>query len=366
MGYEFRIGRRARVLPRAPPRGRLDRAGRLARHARAALLRHARAHAQPGLRLLGGRQHHRARLGQLRHRPRGRQRPVRAELRLRRRADDLRPGDLLPLHGRVDGPGARADRHLHAEALPASDGQRLPLPHEPVARRRERLRRRSLRRPARPRAVARRPTTSSAGSRRTRAPTSRSRRRPSRRTSGSSPAARARARRGRRSTSATATTTARRCSASRPPAGSRTARSTAPATPTSPRPRCSPPGSTASRTRLDPGDPTTELNLHDLPREELAEMGIEMLPGNLLDATRALEADDVLRTALGTAAREDYVDYFVRDQAARVRRRARADHPLGARALPPAVLSATPPRTRARGPGRSSAWSRSRAGARPC
>jgi glutamine synthetase len=41
-------------------------------------------------------------------------------------------------------------------------------------------------------------------------------------------------------------------------------------------------------------------------------MGIEMLPGNLLDATRALEADDVLRAALGTTSREDYVDYFVR------------------------------------------------------
>ena len=53
-------------------------------------------------------QHHRARLGQLRDRPRGRERPVRAELRLRRRAHHLRPLDLLPLHGRVAGPGARA------------------------------------------------------------------------------------------------------------------------------------------------------------------------------------------------------------------------------------------------------------------
>ena len=51
---------------------------------------------------------HRAGLGQLRHRPRGRQRAVRAELPVRRRADHVRPGDLLPLHGRVAGPAARA------------------------------------------------------------------------------------------------------------------------------------------------------------------------------------------------------------------------------------------------------------------
>ena len=36
------------------------------------------------------------------------------------------------------------------------------------------------------------------------------------------------------------------------------------------------------------------------------------LPANLLDATRALEADDVLRAALGNTGREDYIDYFVR------------------------------------------------------
>ena len=43
----------------------------------------------------------RARLGQLRERPRGRERPVRAELRVRRRARHVRPRDLLPLHGRT-------------------------------------------------------------------------------------------------------------------------------------------------------------------------------------------------------------------------------------------------------------------------
>ena len=36
-----------------------------------------------------------------------------------------------------------------------------------------------------------------------------------------------------------------------------------------------------------------------------------MLPSNLLDATRELEADDVIREALGAVPGGDYVDYFV-------------------------------------------------------
>jgi glutamine synthetase len=63
---------------------------------------------------------------------------------------------------------------------------------------------------------------------------------------------------------------------------------------------------------LDPGDPTTDLNLHELTEADRAGRGIELLPGNLLDATRELERDDTLREALGHAAREDYIDYFVR------------------------------------------------------
>jgi glutamine synthetase len=63
---------------------------------------------------------------------------------------------------------------------------------------------------------------------------------------------------------------------------------------------------------LDPGEPTTELNLHELTESERAELGVELLPATLLDATRELAADDVMRTALGTTAREDYVDYYVR------------------------------------------------------
>lgn len=63
---------------------------------------------------------------------------------------------------------------------------------------------------------------------------------------------------------------------------------------------------------LDPGDPTGDINLHELGRADLEEIGVDRLPGNLLDATRALEADDVLRDALGRGRDEDYIDYFVR------------------------------------------------------
>jgi glutamine synthetase len=63
---------------------------------------------------------------------------------------------------------------------------------------------------------------------------------------------------------------------------------------------------------MDPGDSTSEINLHQLSAAERDDLGIEMLPDNLLDATRALERDDVLREALGTCRNEDYVDYFVR------------------------------------------------------
>jgi glutamine synthetase len=62
---------------------------------------------------------------------------------------------------------------------------------------------------------------------------------------------------------------------------------------------------------LDPGDPTSALNLHELSKDELRERKIDVLPGNLLDATRELEGDEVLRKALGSCGREDYVDYFI-------------------------------------------------------
>ncbi len=62
---------------------------------------------------------------------------------------------------------------------------------------------------------------------------------------------------------------------------------------------------------LDPGEPSTG-NMYEMPEEERAQQDIELLPANLLDATRELERCDILRTALGRARDEDYVDYFVR------------------------------------------------------
>jgi glutamine synthetase len=62
---------------------------------------------------------------------------------------------------------------------------------------------------------------------------------------------------------------------------------------------------------LDPGEPTTELNLHEVTEEERAKLGVELLPPTLLDATRELAQDDVLRAALGSTRDGDYVDYYV-------------------------------------------------------
>ena len=47
-------------------------------------------------------------------------------------------------------------------------------------------------------------------------------------------------------------------------------------------------------------------------RKELKKRKIELLPANLLDATRHLEKDKVLRDALGNTGTEDYIDYFVK------------------------------------------------------
>jgi glutamine synthetase len=63
--------------------------------------------------------------------------------------------------------------------------------------------------------------------------------------------------------------------------------------------------------KLDPGDPNLS-NMYEVPAEELKRRRIDVLPSNLLDATRNLERDEVLRDALGRAIDEDYIDYFVR------------------------------------------------------
>ncbi|HEY7257759.1 MAG TPA: hypothetical protein VH459_01755, partial [Gaiellales bacterium] len=62
---------------------------------------------------------------------------------------------------------------------------------------------------------------------------------------------------------------------------------------------------------IDPG-PTNDDNLYELSGRELKRRKIERLPDNLLDATRNLAKNQVLRTALGNTGTEDYIDYFVR------------------------------------------------------
>jgi glutamine synthetase len=62
---------------------------------------------------------------------------------------------------------------------------------------------------------------------------------------------------------------------------------------------------------IDPGDPTN-INMYETTEEDRKKLGVETLPANLLDATRELEEDEVIRTALGKARDEDYIDYFVR------------------------------------------------------
>ena len=61
---------------------------------------------------------------------------------------------------------------------------------------------------------------------------------------------------------------------------------------------------------LDPGDPNA-LNLYETTAAQRQELGIDTLPENLLDATRELERDEVIRKALGTTPKGDYIDYFV-------------------------------------------------------
>jgi len=63
--------------------------------------------------------------------------------------------------------------------------------------------------------------------------------------------------------------------------------------------------------KLDPGDPNTG-NMYELTAEQLESSGIEVLPANLLDATRELERDEVIRAGLGRAVDEDYADYYIR------------------------------------------------------
>jgi glutamine synthetase len=62
---------------------------------------------------------------------------------------------------------------------------------------------------------------------------------------------------------------------------------------------------------LDAGEPNSE-NLYEMHPDVRDAHGIELLPANLLDATRQLERNDVLRTALGKTPDGDYLDYYVK------------------------------------------------------
>jgi hypothetical protein len=64
--------------------------------------------------------------GPLPERPRGRQRPVRDELGIRRRAGDGRQAQLLQVHGQVGGRGTWLSRDLHAQTGRGADRERLP------------------------------------------------------------------------------------------------------------------------------------------------------------------------------------------------------------------------------------------------
>jgi glutamine synthetase len=68
---------------------------------------------------------------------------------------------------------------------------------------------------------------------------------------------------------------------------------------------------------LEPGEPNSE-NLYTMSAAEREARGIEMLPGNLLDATRELEANAPVRAALGVTRDGDYVDYFIKIKRAEV------------------------------------------------
>jgi hypothetical protein len=109
--------RRDRVLPGPSRRRRHPRPGRRQGHRGPSLLRRPRSHpdVRPPHRDLDGDE--RPRAGQLRQRPRGRQRAVRAELRLRRRPDHRRPRHHRPLPHLRARRAARHDRDVHAQAL---------------------------------------------------------------------------------------------------------------------------------------------------------------------------------------------------------------------------------------------------------
>jgi glutamine synthetase len=61
---------------------------------------------------------------------------------------------------------------------------------------------------------------------------------------------------------------------------------------------------------LDAGEPNS-ANLYTLSATEREAQGIDLLPSNLLDATRELARNDALRAGFGRTRDGDYVDYYV-------------------------------------------------------
>jgi|TARA_B110000438_G_scaffold275059_1_gene295719 glutamine synthetase len=82
---------------------------------------------------------------------------------------------------------------------------------------------------------------------------------------------------------------------------------------------------------VDPGEPNVD-NLFTLSLDEIDARGINALPPTLLHAMDALEADDVLRSAMGTGRDGDYVDYFAKVK--------RAEHRLITDRVSPAEIDA--------------------------
>ena len=106
------------------------------------------------------------------------------------------------------------------------------------------------------------------------------------------------------------------------------------------------------RRGLRPPEPVN-VNIYHLSDEESAKLGIKGLPHNLEDALTALEADSVLKTALG----DHIYDAFISEKRARMGRLPRAGARLGVQAVPRPVLDA---RVLAGGPGRTGAAARLR------
>ena len=92
-------------------------------------------------------------LGRLSDRSRGWERPVRGELQLRRCADDGGSDHVLQDGRLADCQEVRRDRHLHAQAVRESNGQRFARPLQPGRRGEPRERLRRPVGPSRPRAL---------------------------------------------------------------------------------------------------------------------------------------------------------------------------------------------------------------------